>query len=465
MKFLLLVLPAFLLAGCSSIPDKASGFAGVDAALAQRLEQKTIWRSNSQVDAEAENKVQALLAQPLDADAAVQIALLNHRNLQAEYEELGVAQADLVQAGLLRNPVLSLSRLEGGGLTKRTLGIELDFLSLLLAAPQQRLQSLQFEHTKLRVAQAVLRHAAETRKAWVEAMAAQQKLKFVEQVDTLIQSEAELGERQYSAGNLSRRDSLRQQAFRAESALALAQAKTSAQTTRENLKRWMGLGADQDSWQLVQRLADPLPALPSRENLLASGMQQRLDLQMAQKEQQAYASALKLTRGTRFINVLDVGAERESSSGEPRMTGPTLALELPIFDQGQSRVDKLESLLRQSEDRKAALSAEIGTEISSAWQRAETARLGVQHTHDVLMPLRRQIQNQSLLYYNGMLIGMYELLADARERINAMLGFIDASREYWLAEADLQLAVGGKLPVTKNIFTTEGTENTELQHD
>jgi outer membrane protein TolC len=167
---------------------------------------------------------------------------------------------------------------------------------------------------------------------------------------------------------------------------------------------------------------------------------------MAQKEQQAYASALKLTRGTRFVNVLEVGVERESNTGEPRMTGPTLALELPVFDQGQARVGKLEALLRQSQDRKAALSTEIGTEISSAWQRAETARQSVQHTHDVLMPLRRQIQNQSQLYYNGMLIGMYELLADARERINALLGFIDASREYWLAEAELQLAVGGKLP-------------------
>ncbi len=446
MKFLLLVLTAFLLAGCSGIPDKASSFAGVDAALAQRLEQKVIWRSNNQQDTEADTRIQALLAQPLDADAAVQIALLNHRNLQAEYEELGIAQADLVQAGLLRNPVLSLSRLEGGGLTKRMLGVELDFLSLLLAAPQQRLQSLQLEHTKLRVAQAVLRHAAETRKAWVEAMAAKQKLKFVEQVDTLIQAETELGKRQYSAGNLSRRDSLRQQAFSAESALTLAQAKTSTQTTRENLKRWMGLLSAQDEWQLALRLADR-PALPSREVLLTSCLQQRLDLQLAQKEQDVYDSALTLTRDTRFINVLDAGVERESSSGEPGMTGPTLSLELPIFDQGQARVGKLEALLRQSQGRKMALTNEISTEISTAWLRAETARQSVQHTHDVLMPLRRQIQHQSLLHYNGMLIGMNELLADARERISAMLGFIDASREYWLAEAELQLAVGGRLPV------------------
>lgn len=462
MKFLLLVLPTLLLAGCSSIPDKAAGFTGVDDALAQHLDQKVVWRSNSQQDAEADEKVEALLARPLDADAAVQIALLNNRNLQAEYEELGVAQADLVQAGLLRNPVLSLSRLEGGGLTKRTLGIELDFLSLLLAAPQQRLQSLQFEHAKLRVAHAVLRHAAETRKAWVEAMAAQQKLKFVEQVDTLVQAEAELGERQYSAGNLSRRDNLRQQAFSAESALSLAQAKTSAQTTRENLKRWMGLTSTQDHWQLAPRLADPPAALPTREDLLVTGQQQRLDLQMAQKEHEAFASALELTRGTRFVNVLDVGVERESNSGEPRMTGPTLALELPIFDQGQARVNKLESLLRQSEDRKTALSTEISTEISSAWLHAETARQGVQHTHDVLMPLRRQIQNQSALYYNGMLIGMNELLADARERINALLGFIDASREYWLAEAELQLAVGGRLPPEAGGISDEDHEAQQL---
>lgn len=437
-----------LLAGCASVP-KDAGFADVQASLAPRSDEVVQWRRGAAEDAEVDGRVKQLLAQPLSADAAVQVGLLNNRALQAEYEELGVVQADVVQAGLLHNPIFGWSRQEGGGITKTVMGVEFDFLGILLTAPQKRIEDIRFKHTKLRVAQAVLRHAADTRKAWAEALAAEQSAVFLQQVKDLAEAEAELGKRQNKAGNLSVRDLLRQQAFAAETGVELAQSRQTAFSARERLNRLMGVWGEQIAWQFPPRLPEVPAQMPQYANLEAYGVGQRLDLRQVQAEAEAFSAALGLTRNSRLINVLDLGVETEKNTGEKRITGPTLRLELPIFDQGQARVSKQEALYRQSEQRLYETAVNARSEIRDAWQRATTAHTAALHVRDVLVPLRRRIVEQSMLHYNGMLIGVYELLADAREQVNAVQTGIAATREYWMALADLQLAVGGKLPTAE----------------
>lgn len=439
-----------LLAGCANIPRDA-GFADVQADIGHRLDETVQWRRGGVEDAAVDERVKRLLAQPLTAEAAVQVALLNHRGLQAEYEELGVAQADLVQAGMLRNPVLGWSRQEGGGLTKTVLGIEVDFLGILLAAPQKRIEGIRFRHVKLRVSQAVLRHAAETRKAWVEALAAEQSAGFLSQVKDLADAEAELGTRQRKAGNVSQRDWLRQQVFAAETGVELAQARQTAFSAREKLNRLMGLSGEQIAWQLPPQLPEMPGQLPQYANLESYGIGQRLDIRQAQVEAEAFSAALGLTRDSRFIHVLDLGVETEKNTGEKRITGPTLKLELPVFDQGQARLSRQQALYRQSEQRLYEAAVNARSEIREAWQRATTAHATAQHVREVLVPLRRKIVEESTLHYNGMLIGVYELLIDAREQVNAVRKEIDAGRDYWVALADLQLAVGGKLPAADTV--------------
>lgn len=434
-----------LLAGCASVPRDA-GFADVSRQVGERLDQSLAWRRGGTEDTEAAGHVAAILAQPLTADGAVQVALLENRALQAEYEELGIVQADVVQAGLLKNPTFGWSRQEGGGITKTVWGVELDFLGLLLAAPQKRIEGIRFEHAKLRVSQAVLRHAAETRKAWAEALAAEQSAGFLKEVREMVESEAELGERQRKAGNLSLRDALRQQAFAAEVRLESARAGETAFAARERLNRLMGVWGDKTAWKLPARLPEIPASLAQYPDLEPYGIAQRLDVRMAQKEAEAFAAALGLTRDTRFINVFDLGVETEKNTGEKRITGPTLKLELPIFDQGQARLSKQEALYRQGEKRLYETAVNARSEIREAWQRLATAYGAAKQARDVLLPLRKQIVEQSTLYHNGMLIGVYELLADAREQVGAVRMHIEALRDYWMALADLQMAVGGRLP-------------------
>jgi outer membrane protein TolC len=448
--YLSVIMAALAVCGCATLPVDA-GFADVQTNLAQRLDEMVQWRRGGAEDAEMDRRMAQLLAQPLTAEAAVQVALLNHRGLQAEYEELGVAQADLVQAGLLRNPSFGWSRLEGGGITKTTWGMELDFLGLLLAAPMKRIEGIRFEHAKLRVTQAVLRHAADTRKAWAEALAAEQAAEFLRQAGELAEAEAELGERQRKAGNLNQRDALRQQAFAAETRLESLRAAGSAFSARERLNRLMGVQGDFTDWKLPSRLPDIPASLPDIPNLEAHGIAQRLDVRMAQKEAEALAAALSMTRDSRFINVFDLGVETEKNTGEKRITGPTLKLELPIFDQGQTRVSRQQALYRQSEQRLYETTVNARSEIREAWQRVLTTHAAARHAREVLLPLRRKIVEQGTLHYNGMLIGVYELLVDAREQVNAVQKEIDTSRDFWVALADLHMAVGGKLPASATL--------------
>lgn len=444
-KLTALALIPLALAGCASIP-KDAGFADVRQQVADRLGERVEWRRGGAEDKAVDEQVQAVLQQPLGMDAAVRVALLNNRQLQAEYEDLGVAQAELVQAGLLKNPVFGWSRQEGGDIAKTTWGVELDFLSLLLVLPQKKIENVRFEHTKLRVAQAVLRHAMETRRVWAEMLAAEQGAGFMRQVTDLAVAEAELGERQHKAGNLNRRDMLRQQAFAAESAASLARFREMAFAARERLNRLMGLWGKDTGWKVLARLPELPASPPVFGGIEAYGIKQRLDVQMAQKEAEAMAAGLGLTRSTRFINVFDLGVETEKTTGEQRITGPTLRLELPIFDQGQARVSKQEALYRQSEARLYALAVDARSEIRESAQRTATAYAAARHQRDVLVPLRRSIVRESTLHYNGMLIGVYELMADARAQIDAVRDHIAATRDFWMAMANLQMALGGGLP-------------------
>lgn len=434
-----------LLVGCASTPRDA-GFADVRQSAEEKLGQRVEWRQGNAEDAAIDAEVKAVLRAPLTADAAVRVALLNNRRLQAEYEELGVAQADLVQAGLLRNPTFGWSREKGGDITQTTWGVEFDFLGLLLRSPQKKLESMRFEHTRLRVSQVVLKHALETRKAWFDAATAKQDADFMEKVADLASAEGELAERQRKAGNLSRRDTLRQQAFAEETAAQLARSRETAFIARERLNRLMGVWGEDAGWKLPARLPELPAAPPAFDNIEAYGLKQRLDVRMAQKEAEAMAAGLGLTRSTRFINVFDLGVETEKATGERRITGPTLKLELPIFDQGQARVSRQEAVYRQSEARLYALAVDARSEMREAYQRTATAYAAARHARDRLVPLRRQIVEESTLHYNGMLIGVYELLADAREQVAAVQNHIAATRDFWTALADLQMAVGGKLP-------------------
>ncbi|MEO6146591.1 MAG: TolC family protein, partial [Sulfuriferula sp.] len=335
------------LGGCATFSSDG-GFDSVSQMAEARLG-KTVKPIRSGDDAKAlDAAIKTLLEKPLTADDAVQIALLNNRGLQAAYAELGIAEADLVQAGRLQNPRFDFKHVTQGADTMIERTFTMSLINIIMLPQVNRLEHERFAAVKLHVANRVLQLAAETRKAYFEAVAAQQSTQYAKQVSAAAQAGAELGARMARVGNWSKLDQNREQVFYADATTALARAEKASVMTREKLIRLMGLWGDQTRFQLAERLPD-LPAKPLQINdAEAFAIQNRLDIQVAKQQTASLATSLGLTRATRFINVLDLGYVRNTDSGLPRATGYELSLEIPIFDWGNARIAKAEAIYMQS---------------------------------------------------------------------------------------------------------------------
>ena len=446
---------AMLLSGCASLSGDG-GFGGVARISQERLgpaaSEMRLLRNDD--DARA---LQALIAHKLEStltvDDAVQIALLNNRALQATYWSLGLAEADLVQAGRLQNPVLDFKRTREGGEVGIERTLTFNLLNVLTAPLASRLEARRYEATKLMVAGEALKVAADTRRAWVEAVAAAQSADYAKQIQDSAAASAELAERMRKAGNWSQLDLAREQAYHAQAVADAGRAAIAVVAAREKLARLLGLSGEQATHQLVERLPDHLPELPLEARTLAdveqTALRERLDIQAATLETQHTADALGLTRSTRFINVLDLGAVRNSSGGRSA-PGYELTLEVPLFDWGDARVARAEASYMQSVHRLSAVATDARSEARERYAAYRATYELARHYHDEVIPVRKQISDQTLLRYNGMLMSVFELLADAREQAVAVNGYIGAVKDFWLAEADLEAALGGRLPAASN---------------
>ncbi len=435
-----------LLGGCASLaPD--GGFGPVQDAAKAGLGKDVQWAQTARDRDAIRTRIEPLLARPLSVDDAVQIALLNNPGLQATYSELRIADANLVQAGRLRNPGFTFQRLERDGPGGEVVDIErkflFDVLGLLTLPTRTRIETRRFEQTQLRVTAEVMRVAADTRRAYFSAVAAEQGVRYMEDVKDVADASADLARRMAAAGNWSKLDQSRQQVFYAETAAQLARTRQTALAERERLTRLMGLSGE----DIRFRLPDHLPELPkaakAQPTIEAEAIDQRLDVQAARKEVDGLAKSLGLTRATRFVNVLDASYLRNSSSGEPRQTGYEIELSIPIFDSGDAKVARAEAVYMQAVNRLSEVAINARSQVREAYAAYQTAFDLARHYRDEIVPLRKQIAEENLLRYNGMLISVFELLADARSQMASVNGYIEALRDFWLADADLQSALTG----------------------
>ncbi|HYM36135.1 MAG TPA: TolC family protein, partial [Steroidobacteraceae bacterium] len=255
-----------------------------------------------------------------------------------------------------------------------------------------------------------------------------------------------------------------QQASAAQAALDLMQAQAQSRADRERLNRLLGLSGHQTHW----KIADELPGLPATEspleNLETLAVNQRLDLAAARKSAEAVAAALRLKKNTRLIPGLNVGVTTERDTDGQRVTGPNVTLELPLFDQGQPAVAWLAAQYRQAQNNLAALETNIRSEVRQAQDALTASRAATEHYAKVLLPQRQQILKETLLHYNAMQKSSYELLAAKEREQIAERGYVEALRNYWIARAELERAVGGRLsgdvspapsPVKKDSTPTE----------
>ena len=441
-RLALAALALFTLSGCATLSSDA-GFGPVEQTAKDRLGKDIKWaRSDADRDA-IEMRVAQLLEQPLSVDDAVQIALLNNKGRQASFNELGISEADMVQAGRLPNPGFSFGRLRQGSSLEIDRSIQFNLVRLLMLPTINQIESRRFEQTRDAVALSVLSLASETSKAYYLAVAADETGRYMLQVQTAAEAGAELALRQAQAGNWNKLQQAREQSFYADAALNLARSEQARSAARERLTRLMGLWGPQTQFRLPERLPD-LPKAPNDlPDIEQTAMAQRLDVQAAKLGTEQVAKNLGLTRATRFINVLEVGAVRNSYNDAPTQRGYTISVELPLFDWGDARVAKAEAVYMQAVNRAAETAINARSEVRGAYANYRTSYDIARHFRDEIVPLKKRISEENQLRHNGMLIGVFELLADARSQITSVNGYIESLRDFWLAQADLDMALIG----------------------
>ncbi len=435
-----------LAAGCAT-PD--ASLDRVQSTVAARAGKRVHWMRGGPEDAEIEQGVQAILRRPLTAERAVQVALLSNRELQARFEEIGIAQADVIQAGLVSNPSFAASfrfpdRSPSG--TNVEYSIAQNFLDLLVMPLRKHVAAAQVAAIETRTADGVLKLASEVKIAFYTAQARQQLLDRLRVIAATNETAAEFTKRLHDAGNTSDLELANQEGSYEQSRLDVAQTELQVRRDRERLNRLLGLWGGNTNWAM----GDHLPEVPDHEsslqNLEARAVAQRLDLQAARMRLDVIGQSLALRAKTRYLPAeIKLGVDTEQVPDGQRVTGPTLDLELPIFNQGQGEIAKLTAQYRQAERELEAMAINIRSEVREARDQLVAARDLTSYIGKKLLPTQQEALNLTLQQSNYMLKGAYDLLLAKQNEVAAERSYIEAWRDYWFARTELERAVGGKL--------------------
>ena len=448
MRKIVALAPFLLLLGCASLQvDRnvsdasalARGSSGVDVALHRSDDERRA--SGADVD--------RLLEKPLALDDAVRIAVAHGPAVQAALFDGAARSAEATQSARLPNPVFTFERVlgEGGGDMHKEITRALSFsvFDVLLLPARMRAADYRQQQLRLSAAGAMVQAAAEARQAWVRAVAATQSAAYAARVKDAADASAELARRMQSVGNFSRLQRAREQAFYADAVAQVARAEQSARATREALVRTLGLDEARASRLVLPDRLPDLPSAPDDEAALARiALEERIDVRMARADLEYLAAEQGLTRVRSYVNGLEIAAVRVDETGEAKKRGYELEMPLPIFDFGDARRAQAEATYLAALNRAALVGIHATSQLREGYGAYRATYDIARHYRDEVVPLRKTIADEMLLRYNGMLIGVFELLADSREQITSVIQAIEAQRDFWLADAALRAALVGK---------------------
>ena len=439
---------AAFLAGCASlgiddalksINTSASQFTGGNLELSRTEEQQKARAGLSQ----------ELLSKPLSQDDAVRLALANSPTVQALVAQSWADIAAANQAGRMPNPVFTFERFRLGDELEIGRLLSFGLVDLLLLPKRVSIAESLAAQAQVQLTGAVVDQVTQVRQAWVRAVAAQQSLKYAEQVKESAEASAELARRMQAVGNFSKLQRARQQVFYADATTQLASARHATTAAREELTRALGLTDVQAAQlKLPERLPD-LPGAPREASQVASAAgEQRLDIQQAKAQLEVAGKSQGINLLSTFIDV-DAGYRHDTvfdnaGGGSATRRGWEFDIQLPLFDWGTARRDALNAQALAAANRYDAAVRGATSQLRENYSAYRTAYDIARHYRDEIVPLRQAMADENVLRYNGMLIGVFELLADARDQIASVTSAINAQQQFWLADASLKAAVIGR---------------------
>ncbi|HPG01956.1 MAG TPA: TolC family protein [Beijerinckiaceae bacterium] len=445
---------ATLLAGCASFsPD--GGMSAVAGRVGAETRLDVVKVADDSQDAVAKDHAHALLRRGLTADRAVQIAFLRNKGLQSAYNDLGISEARYVEDSLPPNPSASILSVRGFMMLDIERRLAVDLLSLATLPARQEIAETRWRLARQTAISDTLRLAAEVRRQYWKAVAARAQVGHLTQARATVEATAELAHKLGETGAMPKLDQAREFAFYTELSAQLARARTQEKVEKERLTRLMGLWGEDTGFAVPASL----PRLPRRlqpyRDLESTALAKRVDIAMARTDLERTAKSLGLTQATRFVNALSLsGAENTSwatkvdpsgatTSERSRLRGFEAAFEIPIFDFGQARGREAEEIYMRAVNRLVEKGVNARSEVREAYTAYrgsfDVARLYMSR----ILPLRKTIQDESLLRYNGMLTDLFVLLQDARARVQSNVAAIDAQRDFFIAETNLNAAMLG----------------------
>ena len=437
-----------VLAGCASV--------SIDQAIQDANEtthaftEGKLALSRTEQQRQARSKLtEELLTKPLTMNDAVQLALTNSPAVQTllaqSWSDLALAN----QRGRIANPVFMFERLQFGNALELNRLLSFGLLDILLLPQRQIISRGQTAQAKVQLSANVVEQVTQVRQGWVRAVAAQQTLQYAEQVNRTAQASAELAKRMQQVGNFTKLQRLRQQVFYADAAAQLASAQHASTAAREELIRQLGLNdAQAVQLQLPERLPD-LPKEPRQAGVVtAHAAQQRLDVQIARTQLEIAGESQGLNLVNSFVDV-ELGVRRDTvfdnaAGTKTARTGFELGIRLPLFDWGTAQREAMNAQTLAAANRYESTVRGASSQLRESYFAYRTAYDIARHYQDEIVPLRKTMAEENMLRYNGMLIGVFELLADTRDQISGVMAAINSYQQFWLADAALAASMTGK---------------------
>ena len=459
-------LVALVFACVLPVAAKDKPFAPVEQTVKERTKRTVTWEQDMVAREQSLAQARTLLRKPLNVTTAVQVALLNNRDLQATFEEIGLSFADVREARMLANLELDFTakfpnRAPSG--TKLEWGIAQNFLNLLMIPQRSRVAREQLATAQLRVSDEVVKLVAEVKVAVYRGQADEALLSRLRMAHEAQSASLEFMQKLHAAGNVPDLKLTQEQTAYSQSRLEIAKAEAEGREHREKLNRLLGLWGRDTDWKLGGALPDVPESEPSVRGLETLAVANRLDLAAARAHLQSTVKALGLEKSFRFIGALDFGIAGEREPDGQNLTGPSVRLELPLFNQGQSRIARGEAQLRMAQRKFEQLAIDVRAEVRELRDRLISKRDMAAFYRDDLLPTRQRVVALTLLNYNAMLTGAFELFTAKREEIESERAWIEACRDYWITRAELERAVGGDLDAKPRPVSQPATVSTKTK--
>ncbi len=437
-----------ILSGCASVNFEQS-LAKTNQVAADFTQGKLSLAQTKDQRGELDRVAGEILQKPISQSDAVRLALVNSPALQAMLAQNWADAANAARTGRIANPIFTFERLSSVNELEIGRLLTVALLDLLTLPQRHSIAQRQIEQAQSRLAGNIIDQITQVRQAWVKAVAAQQSLVYAMQVNDAAKASAELARRLESAGNFNKLQRARQQAFYADAAAQWAAAQHAATSKREELIRILGLT---DTQAQALMLPDRLPDIPkeplSPDEVSKTASSGRLDIKLAQAEFDIASKAQDLNRLTGFTDI-ELGLRHDTifdkAQGQSTAKrGYEVSVRLPVFDWGDAQRDAMNAHTLAAAYRLEATVRAAGSSLRESYSAYRTAFDVAKHYRDEVVPLRKIISEENVLRYNGMLIGVFELLADSRDQVSSVIAAIAAEQQFWLADAALQASLMGK---------------------